>query len=79
MAAIKAINSANLALKGDGQHIISFDRTIRVLKKTGDDMKNAYKETALGGLAWDFNEYDETGTKRLKSEKKFFATNMAEC
>lgn len=35
MASIKAINSANLALRGDGQHIISFDRTIRVLKRTG--------------------------------------------
>lgn len=46
MAAIKAINSSNLALRGDGQHIISLDRTIRVLKKTGEDMKTAYKETA---------------------------------
>lgn len=54
MASIKAINSANLALRGDGQHIISFDRTVRILKKTGDDMKRAYKETALGGIAWDF-------------------------
>lgn len=64
MASIKAIHSSNLALRGDGQHIISFDRTIRVLKKTGDDMKNAYKETALGGLAWDFQEFDEEGLKR---------------
>ena len=49
------------------------------MKKTGDDMKNAYKETALGGLAWDFNEYDDDGIKREKKMKKFFATNMAEC
>lgn len=64
MASIKAINACNLALRGDGQHIISLDRTIRVLKKTGEDMKTAYKETALGGLAWDFYTYDEEGHKR---------------
>ena len=79
MAAIKAINSANLALRGDGQHIISFDRTIRVLKKTGQDMKKAYKETALGGIAWDFQEFDEEGKKRDPKDKKTFAANMAEC
>ena len=43
MAAVKAINSSNLALRGDGQHLISLDRTIRVLKNTGDDMKEKYK------------------------------------
>lgn len=42
-------------------------------------MKRAYKETALGGIAWDFQEYDDDGNKRPKSEKKGFATNMAEC
>ena len=79
MAAIKAINACNLALRGDGQHIISLDRTIRVLKKTGDDMKTAYKETALGGLAWDFYTYDEEGHKRKAAEKRKFTQNMAEC
>lgn len=36
MAAIKSINASNLALRGDGQHIITLDRTIRVMKNTGD-------------------------------------------
>ena len=79
MAAIKAINASNLALRGDGQHIISLDRTIRVLKKTGDDMKEAYKETALGGLAWDFYLYDDAGEKRTRLEKIGFTRNMAQC
>lgn len=79
MAAIKAINASNLALRGDGQHIISLDRTIRVLKKTGEDMKEAYKETALGGLAWDFYLYDEDGEKRSRLEKIGFTRNMAQC
>lgn len=42
-------------------------------------MKKAYKETALGGIAWDFQEFDEDGKKRKTSEKKEFSTNMAEC
>lgn len=42
-------------------------------------MKTAYKETALGGLAWDFYKYDEDGNKRERSEKMKFAKNMAEC
>ncbi len=79
MAAIKAINASNLALRGDGHHIISLDRTIRVLKRTGDDMKDKYKETALGGLAWDFYRYDDDGKKRTKSERIRFTKNMAEC
>ncbi len=79
MAAIKAINGSNLALRGDGKHLISLDRTIRVLKSTGDDMKEKYKETALGGLAWDFYSYGEDGEKRTEDEKMKFAKNMAEC
>lgn len=32
-----------------------------MLKKTGDDMKREYKETALGGLAGDFQDFEENG------------------
>ena len=42
-------------------------------------MKTAYKETALGGLAWDFYTYDEEGHKRKQAEKRKFTKNMAEC
>ena len=51
MGAIKAINAARLAKRGDGNHIISLDRVIATMHKTGKDMLNSYKETSLGGLA----------------------------
>lgn len=51
MGAIKAINAAKLALRGDGVHHVSLDSVIRVMKKTGQDMNHIYKETSLGGLA----------------------------
>ncbi|WP_432995508.1 L-serine ammonia-lyase [Dactylosporangium sp. CA-233914] len=51
MAAVKAINAARLALRGDGQHIVSLDKVIKTMRETGADMKTKYKETARGGLA----------------------------
>ncbi len=51
MAAIKAINAAQLALRGDGAHAISLDQAIRTLRDTGRDMLDKYKETSRGGLA----------------------------
>lgn len=51
MAAIKAINAARLALKGDGTHFVSLDKVIRTMRITGRDMQSKYKETAEGGLA----------------------------
>ena len=51
MGAIKAIDAARLALLGDGRHSVSLDKVIATMKRTGDDMKEIYKETSLGGLA----------------------------
>ena len=51
MGAIKAVNSARLALKGSGQHIVPLDSVIKTMFDTGKDMHNKYKETSLGGLA----------------------------
>jgi L-serine dehydratase len=51
MGAIKAIDAARLALLGDGEHSVSLDKVIATMKRTGDDMKEIYKETSLGGLA----------------------------
>ena len=51
MGAIKAINAARLARRGDGNHIISLDKVINTMHKTGKDMMHIYKETSLGGLA----------------------------
>jgi L-serine dehydratase len=51
MAAVKAINAARIALRGDGEHIVSLDKVIKTMRETGADMKVKYKETARGGLA----------------------------
>ena len=51
MGAIKAINAARMALRGDGQHVVSLDKVIKTMMQTGADMKVKYKETSRGGLA----------------------------
>ena len=51
MGAVKAVNSARLAMKGNGNHLISLDSVIKTMFDTGRDMNNKYKETSLGGLA----------------------------
>ncbi len=51
MGAVKAINAARLALRGDGRHSVSLDNVIKTMRETGADMQSKYKETALGGLA----------------------------
>ena len=56
MASIKAINAAQLALRGDGAHTVSLDQVIRTMRDTGRDMLDKYKETSRGGLAVSFPE-----------------------
>ena len=51
IAAVKAINAARMALRGDGSHFVSLDKVIKTMRETGADMKTKYKETARGGLA----------------------------
>lgn len=51
IAAVKAINAAQLALRGDGRHHVSLDKAIKTMRDTGRDMMSKYKETAAGGLA----------------------------
>ena len=51
MGAVKAINAARIALRGDGNHYVSLDQVINTMKRTGQDMKKQYKETSKGGLA----------------------------
>lgn len=54
MGAIKAINAANIALRNNGEHLVSLDKVIKTMKQTGQDMKDSYKETSRGGLAVNF-------------------------
>jgi L-serine dehydratase len=51
IAAVKAINAAQMALNGDGEHYVSLDKVIQTMKETGKDMSDKYKETSKGGLA----------------------------
>jgi L-serine dehydratase len=51
MGAVKAINAARLATRGDGTHKVSLDQVIATMRQTGKDMSTIYKETSQGGLA----------------------------
>ncbi len=51
MGAVKALNAARMALKGDGQHCVHLDKAIKTMRDTGRDMHEKYKETSRGGLA----------------------------
>ncbi len=51
MGAVKAINAARLAIRGDGTHKVSLDQVIATMRQTGSDMSVIYKETSQGGLA----------------------------
>ena len=51
IAAVKAINAARMALRGNGIHYVSLDQVIKTMRDTGADMMTKYKETARGGLA----------------------------
>jgi L-serine dehydratase len=51
MGAIKTINAARQARRGDGVHHVSLDAVIETMRQTGHDMRSKYKEMSLGGLA----------------------------
>lgn len=51
LGAIKAVSAASLALRGDGEHLVSLDACVETMRQTGLDMNEKYKETSLGGLA----------------------------
>jgi L-serine dehydratase len=51
MGAVKAVNAARMALRGDGRHKVHLDQVIETMRQTGMDMSTVYKETSRGGLA----------------------------
>ncbi|HLJ30710.1 MAG TPA: L-serine ammonia-lyase [Candidatus Angelobacter sp.] len=51
LGAVKAINSARMAMRGDGSHQVSLDQVIKTMYQTGLDMQSRYKETSQAGLA----------------------------
>ena len=40
----------------NGNHRISFDHVVEVMKRTGHDLPSLYKETSEGGLALEYKE-----------------------
>ncbi len=50
-AALRALDANLKSMLSDGKHLISFDKVVEVMKKTGHDLPHLYKETAEGGLA----------------------------
>ncbi len=51
IAALRALDVSLYALLSDGRHLISFDKVIDTMKRTGKDLPSLYKETSAGGLA----------------------------
>ena len=50
-AAARAFEASMFSLMSDGQHRVSFDKVVKVMKQTGHDLPSLYKETSEGGLA----------------------------
>lgn len=50
-AACRALDANIYASFSDGNHRVSFDKVIKVMKQTGHDLPSLYKETSDGGLA----------------------------
>jgi len=50
-AAARALDSNLFSTFSDGNHFISYDRVVEVMKQTGHDLPSLYKETSQGGLA----------------------------
>ena len=55
IASFQAKSAADYALISGGEHFVSLDRVIEVMKKTGKDLNSKYRETSTGGLAVDNN------------------------
>ena len=53
-AAARALDANIYASFTDGQHRVSFDKLVKVMKETGHDLPSLYKETGTGGLAKDY-------------------------
>lgn len=50
-AAARALDSNLYSTFSDGQHSVSFDHIVEVMKQTGHDLPSLYRETSEGGLA----------------------------
>ena len=51
IASFQAKSAADYALISGGEHFVSLDHVIEVMKETGKDLNSKYRETSTGGLA----------------------------
>lgn len=51
IAAVRALQSAYYVKMTGEEHLISYDEVLNTMKETGKDLRDAYRETAAGGLA----------------------------
>ena len=58
-AAARALDANLYSSFTDGQHRVSFDRVVEVMKETGNDLPSLYKETGEGGLAKEYHRQEE--------------------
>ncbi len=57
LGAVKAINTAHLAMNGDSRKKITLDHVIRTIWQTRMGRQSRYKETSQGRLAVNILEY----------------------
>lgn len=55
-AAARALDANIYSSFTDGNHRVSFDKVVEVMKQTGHDLPSLYKETGEGGLAKDYKQ-----------------------
>lgn len=57
-AAARALDANIYSTFSDGNHRVSFDKLVKVMKETGHDLPSLYKETGTGGLAKDYTQME---------------------
>lgn len=55
-AAARALDANIYSTFANGLHRVGFDKCVEVMKETGHDLPNVYRETSEGGLAKEFGE-----------------------
>lgn len=68
-AAARALDANIYATFTDGQHRVTFDRLVEVMKETGHDIPSLYKETGEGGLAKGISHPGFNPTCKIKDLK----------
>lgn len=58
-AAARALDANTYGTFSDGQHRVSFDQVVEVMRKTGHDLPSLYRETSTGGLASTYDIYGQ--------------------